>query len=51
MFIPSARDETLRNEAYFDVRRSDDQPSHRLRRDKRMRITPQMDVFQQPPRR
>jgi hypothetical protein len=30
--------EILRNEACFSVRRSDDPPSHRLRRDKRMRI-------------
>jgi hypothetical protein len=35
--------ELLRNEAYLAVRRSDDPPSLKLRRDKRMRITPQKD--------
>ncbi len=42
--------EILRNEAYLSVRRSDDPPSLKLRRDKRMRITPQMGVFRHPPR-
>jgi hypothetical protein len=50
MFIPFERDEVLRNEPRLKSGLSDDPPSPRLRRDKRMRITPQMDAFRQPPR-
>ncbi len=37
MFIPFKRDDILRNKAYLTVRRSDDQPSPRLRPDKSAR--------------